>query len=479
MIPGNNKLWLTFLDRDGIRFKFWKYFVSFAFTILIMLWLLQIVFLNQFYESMKVDEIEKIGSSMMEDFGKEDFAMRILVTSFTKGIGISVYDDEGWRIYPEERTGDIFRQRARMGSDQFRKFFTELNAQKRTNIFTERFEGSENYELIYTGLLGSDGNKLYYILINTPLEPVESTIDILRTQLIIVSIISLIGSLILSYFLSSRLARPLVKMSETAKDLGEGNLDVVFEKGDYTEVNELAKTLNHATEELTKTIEMRKDLIANVSHDLKTPLTVIKSYGEMVRDISGDNRELRNRHIDIIIHEADTLTALVNDLLDLSKVESELADLKKVPFNLEETVRDVLKRFSILEEKQGYQFTLEVEGDPTVFGDENKIRQVIYNFITNGVNYSTDKKLVEIRIIGNDKETRCEVKDYGIGIEKEQQEQIWDRYYRVRQNHKRPVVGTGLGLYIVKNILELHGFDYGVESVLGQGSTFYFVAPKS
>lgn len=467
-----------FLDTNSIRFTFWKYFVGFAALILVILWLLQTVFLNQFYETMKIREIDKIGHELMNDFGREDFPTRILITAFTKGIGIRVIDEDGWKVYPDDKSNGLFEQRYRMGSSQFNRYFGNLDERKRSKIFTEKFQGSENNELIFTGILGVENHHIYYIWISTPLEPVESTVDILKKQLLIVSVMSLALALFLSYFISNRLARPLVKMSKTAKELGEGNMDVEFEQGQYTEIDELAKMLNHATDELAKTIEMRKDLIANVSHDLKTPLTVIKSYGEMIRDISGGNEEMRNRHIDTIINEADTLTNLVNDLLDLSKAESELEDIKMLPFDLELTVEEVLHRFDILSEKEGYEFEVDVRGDATILGDESKIRQVLYNFISNAINYSKDKKKVIIRLISDDERTLCEVRDFGMGIDEDKIDHIWDRYYRVRDNHSRLTVGTGLGLYIVKNILELHNFEYGVRSKKGEGSTFYFIAKK-
>ena len=299
--------------------------------------------------------------------------------------------------------------------------------------------------------------------------------EILKDQLIIVSIISLILAFILSLYLSSRLARPLSDMAKTARALGQGNYDVQFKEQDYTEINDLARTLNYATGELTDALEMRKDLIANVSHDFKTPLTVIKSYGEMIRDISGDNKALRDKHVQTIIEEADYLTHFVNDLLDLSRVESGLGQLNLDAVDLKALTEDVLCRFKNLE-RTGYTFAIHGEGRAVC--DENKIRQVIYNFITNAVNYSTDKKQIDIYIIEQkDKITYC-VRDYGRGMADGDRDKIWERFYRGRDNHERQVVGTGLGLFICKNILELHGFSYGVKSKLGEGSTFYFKCPK-
>lgn len=277
----------------------------------------------------------------------------------------------------------------------------------------------------------------------------------MKDQLLIVSIISLIVAFILSLYLSSRLARPLSDMAKTARALGQGNYDVQFKDQDYTEINDLARTLNYATGELTDALEMRKDLIANVSHDFKTPLTVIKSYGEMIRDISGDNKQLRDKHVQTIIEEADYLTHFVNDLLDLSRVESGLGQLKLEAVDLKALTEDVLCRFKNLE-RTGYAFLIHGEG--SVVCDENKMRQVIYNFITNAVNYSTDKKQIDIYMIeAKDQITYC-VRDYGRGMAEEDRDKIWERFYRGRDNHERQVVGTGLGLFICKNILIFTAF---------------------
>ena len=135
---------------------------------------------------------------------------------------------------------------------------------------------------------------------------------------------------------------------------------------------------------------MRKDLIANVSHDLKTPLTVIKSYAEMIRDISGRNEVLRNEHIDIIISESDKLTQLVNDLLDISKIESSLESIKMERVDLIKLSHIVAERFALPEDV----ITIESKGECTIFADKRRIEQVIYNFISNAVKYTRkDKKL--------------------------------------------------------------------------------------
>ena len=241
----------------------------------------------------------------------------------------------------------------------------------------------------------------------------------------------------------------------------------------------MAETLNFARDEISKSDRMQKELIANVSHDFKTPLTMIKAYASMIQEISGDNPEKRTKHTQVIIEEADRLTSLVNDLLDLSKIRSEIAALKPEVFDLSEYTFDVLEKFAYLSETQGYHFESDIEKDLYTEADPLKIGEVLYNLIGNAVNYTGEDKRVSVRLkTESDGNIRFSVTDTGKGIKPEEIATIWDRYYRSSQAHKRPVQGTGLGLSIVKTILEKHNFRFGVESIVGKGSTFYVIFPS-
>ena len=462
------------VDQKSIRVKFLMYFSGMALFILILLWLLQIVFINSFYESMKIRDTEKVGRAVTTRFGKEDFEDTLLRYSFEKNLSLQVYNEKGGLVFPLNPL-DYMYQPMISGEDFFTYFQPLLKNDKTEETYVNDYKNEESSSILYVSYLGVEAGEKYFLAVSTNVDPVDSTVEILKDQLIIVSTISLVLAFILSLYLSSRLARPLSDMAKTARALGQGNYDVQFKEQDYTEMNDLARTLNYATGELTDALEMRKDLIANVSHDFKTPLTVIKSYGEMIRDISGDNKALREKHVETILEETDYLTHFVNDLLDLSRVESGLGQLDSEPVDLKALTKDVLCRFKNLE-RTGYTFAIHGEG--TMVCDENKIRQVIYNFITNAVNYSTDKKQIDIYMIEQRGYTTYCVRDYGRGMADEDRDKIWERFYRGRDNHERQVVGTGLGLFICKNILDLHGFDYGVKSKLGVGSTFYFKGPK-
>ena len=217
--------------------------------------------------------------------------------------------------------------------------------------------------------------------------------------------------------------------------------------------------------------------MANVSHDLRTPLTMIKAYAEMIRDLSGNDPEKREKHLQVIIDETDRLTLLVSDILNLSKLESGVMPIELMNFDFSEDLKDIISRFSLLDDMKDYQVRLEAEDGIIINADRQKIEQVVYNLVNNAINYIGEDKLVIVRLYRKNPNTaRFEVADRGLGIPTEKLPYIWDRYYKIdrSENYKRSIKGTGLGLSIVKGILNSHGFLFGCDSVLGQGSVFWF-----
>jgi signal transduction histidine kinase len=264
---------------------------------------------------------------------------------------------------------------------------------------------------------------------------------------------------------------PIVRMNQSAKQLAEGNYDVQFEGDGYRETRELAETLNYASKELSKNDRLQKELIANVSHDLRTPLTMIKGYSEIMRDIPGENTP---ENMQAIIDETERLSELVSALLDISRLQADAAELIPEPFDLTEQVQTSVERYDKLRSQDGYSVRFEYDSHVFVNADRAMMLRVLYNLISNGINYAGEDKTVIVRQECREGKVRISVIDHGAGIAEEQIPLIWDRYYKVDRVHKRAVVGTGLGLSIVKTVLERHGAAYGVDSQVGKGSTFWF-----
>ncbi len=321
---------------------------------------------------------------------------------------------------------------------------------------------------------GADG-KEYIILLDSELSPVSATVSTLKAQFYMIAALLLGAALLLAYLMSRRISRPLVRMSETARGLAKGKYDVRFSGHGYRETRELAQTLNFAAEELSKIDRLQKELIANISHDLRTPLTMIKGYGEVMRDLPGENTP---ENVQVIIDEATHLSELVNDLLDLSRLQSGMRTPERAVFDLTETTRAVLHRYDKLTHHGGYHISFEAGKNVLVDADRVMILQVIYNLINNAINYCGEDKVVEVvQSVESDGTVRLSVRDHGAGIAESELPHIWDRYYKVDRVHRIAMIGTGLGLSIAKGVLEAHGADYGVNSTQGEGAEFWFVLP--
>lgn len=327
--------------------------------------------------------------------------------------------------------------------------------------------------MTYISVVTMDG-KMKTSIINAQLTPVTATIETIKTQFLIIAMILIIVALLLALYLSKKIAKPIIAINLGAKKLAIGSYDVNFQEKGYLEIKELSDTLNYAAKELSKVDTLRKDIIANMSHDLRTPLTMISGYGEVMRDIPGENTP---ENVQIIIDETKRLTNLVNDMLDLSKIQAGVQEINAIPFNLSEEVRNILQRYDKLLSNAECEFIFDYTKDVFIFGDIIKINQVIYNLINNAIQYCGDDKVVIVRQSINDEKVCLEIIDHGEGIDEIQIPYIWERYYKIDKTHIRSKVGSGLGLSIVKAVLELHKAEYGVKSQKGKETVFWFRYP--
>lgn len=279
---------------------------------------------------------------------------------------------------------------------------------------------------------------------------------------------SIIASLVLSKYQTKR----LTNISKDATKLASGDFSVVFSGGGCDEYDELAAALNTAKDEMSKVDSIQREMIANVSHDLRTPLTMIRASAELLRDLPVDDKK-RVKTATLIVDEADRLNVFVNDVLRLSKLQGGAVELKLEPVDISVTAETVIGRFGIFEERDGVKFVRDIDDGVTVTCDSENIARCLYNFINNAINYSGDDKTVTVRVKRIENGARVEVSDRGKGIAPDELDKVWDRYYRAAHS-KRTTVGTGIGLSICRSILELHGAEYGLTSELGKGTTFWF-----
>lgn len=453
-----------------------------------LLGLLLVVFIKPYYRNDRLRTIDVISSTMESLLIKDNVTQgdieRAARTVIGNNVCAIIYTEEGKSIYsPPDSLGQLcmLDKSITVGDQTFiiskepQKFIELI---KNNNPLSVTINSPyTDTEMILYGRLYRNNLANYYLVLNTPLEPVESYIDFILNQYVYIGVIVIVISLVVAFFLAKSISKPIVDMKDEANKLAQGDYDVKFETKSFSEINDLASTLDDATNKLSKIDELRKDLIANVSHDIKTPLTMIKAYAEMIKDISGDDPEKRNEHLDVILQETEYLNKLVSDMSELSKLQSGVIVLNKYNFDLKECTDNVILLLNQIIKEKNIDLKLNLV-ESVIYADEIKISQVIYNYISNALKYSEDGSEISISIIDSEDEVKFEVKDNGQGISEEALPYIWDRYYKVDKNFNRSVNSTGLGLAISKAILEAHKAKYGVESTLNEGSSFWFILSK-
>ncbi len=456
----------------SLRSTIWIYFAVFTAAILILVWFFQVFTLDRYYKTSTRSKIHTIATVISNSLDDSDpLASTSLVENlaYKNTMTIVVAEKYGEVLIDMDFMGGFSALTQNQGLRLFKFRNDVLNSENGYFLSETTNERFGTTEYLYGGLLHED----YMLFINASLEPIGPAVEIIKEQLVFITLMTFFLGLFVTLMLSNRLSRPFKQLTSAADKFASGDYSIHFEGGGYAEINELSDALNYAASEISKVDSLRNDLIANVSHDLRTPLTMIKAYAEMIRDLSGDNPEKRNEHLGVIISESDRLSELVSNLLELSKLQNGSVELNRRQFSVSEFINSAVSRYQVLSEQQGYIFEVEPDADVICFGDEMRLSQVLYNFINNAVNYSGDSRRIIIRQRNFDKVVRIEVTDFGVGIEREKLPMIFDRYYRDERT-KRDVVGTGLGLSIVKEILRLHGRNFGVQSEVGKGSTFWF-----
>ena len=446
---------------NSLKSHIWLYLITFTLMIVLFLWLFQVIFINKYYELSKADQIKRTTLEIIKNYDEDvDYLDKI---SYEDNVCIEIVKNR-MTIYSSNESN----RGCLISNYQYKNDFFDSDVNEKTyKLINPLFDTKT---LIYAKKYNDD----ITIFVNASLEPLDNTISILSNQLIIVTIIVSLLAFVIGYFISKRISKPIEKMNKNALKLANGNYNFKFDNNSkISEIDELANTLNYAKNELEHTDELRRDLLANVSHDLKTPLTMIKGYAEMIRDLNYDNEEKRNANLNVIIEESERLNVLVEDILTLSKIQANKDTINKEEFDLVTLINNIIKRYSIYKETEGYIFEVNTPKEVIINADKKKIEQVIYNLINNAINYTGKDNRVIINVIKN-KKVRVEIKDTGKGIKEEDLPHIWEKYYHSKKKHKRNVIGTGIGLSIVKTILESHNFKYGVESKLNKGTTFYF-----
>jgi len=458
---------------NTIRNKLWTFIMLIVAAVLLMVWLFQIVLLDNYYVRQRANSFKISAAQIAQLFQQK---------------GTS--DNEAWQRLDliVTKTNSI----AMIVDPKARQVLRVTNPNMAQSEFLsslllpiwEKFASGESF--IYIPQRGfrlrtapliavavgepftTDGQR-YYLCLMTLLEPLKDTTGLLRQQLTMITLISIGVATLLVFWLSRYISHPVLEITRAANRIAAGDYDTrVMHKAD-DEIGVLADTMNNMAKKLGENERMQREFIANTSHELKTPISAIRANAELVMDIENQNEAERRQFLQIIVDESIRLNSMLEDILDLSAMESGRQPRREV-FDISEMLGDVRDRMRALIEEKDITFTLDTMGERCVSADPQMMFRVFYNLVDNAVKYTPVGGHVTLRAKASETGVRIGITDDGPGIAQEDLTHIWDRFYKADKARSRNGGSSGLGLAIVKSILDAHGFTYGMESEPGTGT---------
>ncbi len=490
------------LKIKSFKLRLWLYFVLFTAVIFTVLWLLQTVFIQSFYNDMLIKNTKEAAAKITECSGDEKFGDILDELSLNNSILVYITKTDGSIIFSSDQFKGLsarnhmkhlsdekkqddkssFSENRHMG-DGIRPRGEYRSLPEGYDEFLKSLEASENgiYESTSDGLYiygtyidGDDGEK-NVLYISTTLDAVGPAVDIIRLQLVWGTVISLVTGFILAWFIARSFSQPVAGLTEKAEHIGEDNFPRDYKKGFCSELDELSDVLDETSDKLIKSRTFQRELLANVSHDLRTPLTMIKGYAEMVRDFSRTDEQQCSEDIGVIIREADRLSAMINEILEYSEMQSAERTPEAESVDMSSVVRRVCGNFESLYSRDGGHIETDIADGIRIMGYAGKLERAAYNLLDNAVRHNGESRLINVYLKKDGSQARLCITDHGNGIPEAELENIWDRYYTYRQRDKKGV--SGLGLAIVKQIALQHGGTCSAESEVGKGSSFILTIP--
>lgn len=480
----------------SILSKVWLAITSLVLIILLLTWLFQVGLLNYFYikerANILLNEGDKLASiflqsnnynTVSQDVMEEienfvpSYDVRVLIINSSDNI---LFYNISREYYRNRKLSEEFLQKS------ISSFYDNLEiksniSEGKTFVLQKNYGRFTERKTIIVGVPINKNDKIIgYVLLTSPISPIQETISILKKQLSIITFVSLIIGTLLALLFAKHFTKPILKITDTSRKIAKGDFTVNVKLDSKDEIGVLGDTINDMAVQLGQIEKLRREFIANISHELKTPISLITAYAELVKDMDFDNEDNNDKYLQIVIDEANRLNSMVEDILYLSKMEADYPKLNLVKFPVIEIIQSVLEKLDFFAYRKNIKINLDIDHENLyVYADKEKIHQVFYNIINNAINHSYENSQVTIKATSIDSKIRVEIIDNGRGIPKKDLPYIWDRFYKVDKSRKRDSSGTGLGMAIVKNILEAHGFKYGIESELDKYTMVWFEIDKS
>lgn len=380
----------------------------------------------------------------------------------------------------------IYEFEETVGENEYQELYAE-------NGIVMQLAENKRTKRSYMELWGKVGNGSYF-LIRTPMESIQESVAVSNRFFLYLGLFSVLVSYIVIRIATKRIAMPIRELVNISKEMANLNFDVKYKKGGTFEVDELGDSMNTLSEKLEKTIselktannelkndiaekekvdEMRRDFLSNVSHELKTPIALIQGYAEGLKEGVLDDEESKEFYCEVIMDEANKMNNLVKSLLELGQIESGGEKIAFERIDIVAMIRGVIQNFKLNFEQNDIRVLFDVTEPVYVWGDEFKVEEVFRNFLTNGIHHAEGEKVIEIKLEQKEKEVVISVFNTGNPIPEEDIPRIWDKFYKVDKARTRDYGGNGIGLSIVKAIMESMHKSYGVENYKN-GVKFWF-----
>lgn len=466
------------LFHSKIIYRLWFIMMILVLLVVGTMWIVQIVYLEKNYIYTSMERVQNQLDPLMEELETEDLAsdesliagisqaadgkMLLigpdceLMAMYTYGHPIDLEaDSSDINVWKDMQAGE---EQANIASGRtFRKMMYTGHRVKAYEIgIPVHYNGEEAYLILYHSF-----SELYEVL------------DMNRMQLIVITIILTLLAGIFAILLSRRFTQPIRIIKETVEEMANGNLTAVTGIKLQDELGQLSASVENLGVELQRVDILRKEVIANVSHELRAPLSLIGGYAEMVRDVHWSEKELREEDLNLIIREVHRMSEMVKDILDYSQLQAGYLQLVKQTCDLYDMIEQEVTHCRAIAEENHVGIKIKSErAEMPVFVDALKITQVVRNLIYNAINHTDDGAVIELYIVEEETRYTVSVVNPGVPIPEEDREVIWERYQRSQHQGSRRQ-GTGIGLSIVSTILKAHEMPYGV-TCRGGKTIFWF-----
>lgn len=452
--------------------RLWLSMMALALVCVGFLWVGQIFLFEQNYVNAAIDEVESRLEPVMEELKTTDLAENTELLSYlsTSANGKMILTDESGKLLEMYTYGHpMDLEEAEKGNQTWQTIresdeYQGLLLGEQYKKIKENKGSAVSFEIGIPVLYR--GQRAYLVFFHV-LDEVCRVLEVNRRQLVLLSVLLTLAAAAFAAFLARRFTRPILEIKRTVDQMAQGDLTVVPGIRLKDELGQLADSVKELGQALQRVDVLRKEVIANVSHELRSPLALISGYAEMVRDINWRDDVKREEDLDLIIHEAQRMSEMVNDILDYSQFQAGYIRLKKDSYNLCDIVESELSRCEPTAAANGVRIKLTGTEEPApILADALKLSQVIRNLLYNAINHTADGAEITVSVTRLHDQCRVAVANPGEPIPEEEQKLIWERYQRSQHQGGRRQ-GTGLGLSIVSTILKAHGMAYGVSCTDG------------